>query len=113
VGRRPRETASLTFVTLPAVEATIAQLRQAMARLEAREEPPRGPGSWYRLEAGRQLERKVLDGWIERPGLGGLPIDGCHTDNANGATNNSGPPNEPQSQQPWDPARPRRASRQH
>ena len=41
-----RETASLTFVTLLAVEDTIAQLRQAMARLEARGEPLRGPGSW-------------------------------------------------------------------
>lgn len=66
------ETASLTFVTLPAVEDTITQLRAAMARLEAQDEPLKG--TWRKWEALRQLERKVLDGWIEKAGLGGLPL---------------------------------------
>lgn len=65
--------ASLAFVTFPAPEDTITQLRAAMARLGARDELVQY--NWYTDVAAHELEKHVLAGWLERLDLGGLPRD--------------------------------------
>jgi hypothetical protein len=65
------ETATPAFTTFPAAQETIAQVRAARDRLAALEEHDRTTS--YLNLAAEQLEEKLLDGWIERLGLAGLP----------------------------------------
>jgi hypothetical protein len=69
----PRESAELTFVTFPAIQDTITQLRAAMDRIAARDEPLK-----RLFEAGlaaSAIKKAVLPGWLERLGLDGLPLE--------------------------------------
>jgi hypothetical protein len=73
-----RETANLTFVTFPPVQDTVRELRVAMQRIEAWAKP--NAGTWYMGKAIAALESVVLPGWIDRVGLGGLPLEPWQAD---------------------------------
>lgn len=73
-----RETSNLTFVTFPPVQDTVRELRVAMQRIEAWAKP--NAGTWYMGKAIEALESVVLPGWIDRVGLGGLPLEPWEAD---------------------------------
>jgi hypothetical protein len=64
-------TVAVTFVTFPALQDAVTQLRAARARMMELDEWKNL--SWLLGNAAEQLARKVLAGWVQRVGLGGLP----------------------------------------
>ncbi|KAH6632221.1 hypothetical protein F5144DRAFT_245463 [Chaetomium tenue] len=68
-----RETVNLTVVTFPPANETARQLRAAMQRIIDRRDPL--VGNWVTGSAATALEELVLPGWIDRLGLGGLPLE--------------------------------------
>ncbi|KAK3294414.1 uncharacterized protein B0H64DRAFT_324781 [Chaetomium fimeti] len=73
-----RETADLAFVTFPPVQDTIRELRVVMDQIKARRSTL--SGTWYMGKAVDELKNAVLPGWIERLGLGGLPLEPWQAD---------------------------------
>lgn len=61
----------MAFVTFPALQDAITQLREANNRLSSLDE--RNKLGWHLNSAVEQLEDKVLAGWVQRLGLDGLP----------------------------------------
>ncbi|KAH6614438.1 hypothetical protein B0J18DRAFT_413607 [Chaetomium sp. MPI-SDFR-AT-0129] len=69
-----RETVALTFVTLPELQDTVAPLDAAYDRIEAQFRELWQLEKQIEEAVGR-LKTKVSDGWLERLGLGDLPLE--------------------------------------
>jgi len=72
------ETAALSFVTFPAAQDTLAQVREAMAQLDAQVEPLMDEKRFRR--AYDRLRRDAHDGWKRRLGLDGGRQRGWHAE---------------------------------